>query len=108
MYPSGPEEYLLSLLLRQDPGIKAMAEQLARDPSFAQMTQSLQAGFGRDGPGSAAAGAGPAMDPETAAQAMSGMFQNPDFMHMAQELGQKIMSVRFLCASESTFCRDTP
>lgn len=85
-----------------------MAEQLARDPSFAQMTQSLQAGFGRDGPGSAAAGAGPAMDPETAAQAMSGMFQNPDFMHMAQELGQKIMSVRVLCASESTFCRDTP
>ena len=34
------------------------------------------------------------MDPAAAQEAMASMFQNPDFMNMAQSLGQKIMEVR--------------
>ena len=78
----------------QDPGIKAMAEKLAQDPAFAQMTQSLQSGMGGMGGRAPSASPGPSgMDPNVAAEAMQGMFQNPEFMTMAQDLGQKIMQV---------------
>ena len=73
-----------------------MAEKLAQDPAFAQMTQSLQTGMGNAGPSgqhpaSGVPGLG-SIDPNAAQEAMSGMFQNPEFMNMAQELGQKIMA----------------
>ncbi|KAK9803445.1 hypothetical protein WJX73_001659 [Symbiochloris irregularis] len=68
-----------------DPSIKAMAEKLAQDPNFAQMSRSFESQL----PG--ASGEAPTVDPTTAHKAMADMFQNPDFVHMAQELGQKIM-----------------
>jgi hypothetical protein len=107
----------------QDPSIKQMAEQIANDPSFMGLTQQLQESMatmmgGAGGEGAAAAGAGGGMppgmppgmpgmppggmpdpsnfDPTKYMQAMSGMFQNPQFMQMAEKLGQAIIQVSFL------------
>ncbi|KAJ9527442.1 hypothetical protein QJQ45_025723 [Haematococcus lacustris] len=85
----------------QDPAIKQMAEQIASDPSFKQVTESLQsqfgsmfqqgaAGGGGSGPANPAAAAA-AFDPSQYMQAMSGMFQNKGFMEMAEKLGQSII-----------------
>ena len=78
-----------------------MAEQLAQDPAFASMSQALQSqmqGGGLGGQDRSAAPAGPPdpsqMDPVAAQEAMASMFQNPQFMDMAQSLGQKIMEVQ--------------
>ena len=89
----------------QDPSIKQMAEALAQDPAFAQMSQTLQSQLQGSGLGPAAAqdrspgaaGGMPdpsQMDPAAAQEAMASMFQNPQFMDMAQNLGQRIMEVR--------------
>jgi hypothetical protein len=85
----------------QDPAIKQMAEQIATDPAFQGLTQQLQEGMsgmlGGAAPG-AGADAAPAMpdpsnlDPTKYMQAMSGMFSNPQFMQMAEKLGQAIIS----------------
>jgi hypothetical protein len=99
----------------QDPSIKQMAEQIANDPSFMGLTQQLQESMATMmGPEGAAAGGGgmppgmppgmPGMppggmpdpsnfDPTKYMQAMSGMFQNPQFMQMAEKLGQAIIQV---------------
>ena len=98
----------------QDPAIKEMAENIARDPAFAQMTAALQQSMGPGGSGMPAmpgmpgmpggAGlAGPAgaasFDPSQYMEAMSGVLQNPAFMQMAEQLGSKIMQVCILvCA----------
>jgi len=96
-----------------DPAIKQMAEQIANDDSFKKITESLQSQFGTmfggaAGAGPAAAGApsaasreAPAMDPTAAAggafdpskymSAMTSMFQNPQFMQMAEQLGKTII-----------------
>ena len=99
---SSAEQYNL---LPQDPSIKQMAEQIAQDPAFAQMTAALQASVAGDEAGapsaaekSAEAPAGgpaglPTMDAEKYAQAMSNVLQNQHFMEMAEKLGQQIMSV---------------
>jgi hypothetical protein len=103
----------------QDPSIKQMAEQIASDPSFKAVTESLQQQFGamfagqqgegaaaRDPAAAAAAAAGPGgFDPSKYMQAMTGMFQNKDFMEMAEKLGRSIIEValstsactQFLC-----------
>ena len=62
-------------------------------------TQLQGSGLGPAAPQDrSAAGAGmpdpSQMDPAAAQEAMASMFQNPDFMNMAQSLGQKIMEVR--------------
>ena len=86
-----------------------MAEQIANDPSFKEVTKTLQESFGGmmgpGGPGGAMGGAGggpgaggmpdmSAMDPSKYMNAMSGMFQNQNFMQMAEKLGQSIIQVR--------------
>lgn len=83
-----------------------MAEQIAQDPAFAQMTAALQASMGGEGPSGEAHGTrdaaaaeplpgteGPAIDPEKYAAAMTNVLQNQQFMEMAEKLGQQIMSV---------------
>ena len=82
-----------------------MAEQIAQDPAFAQMTAALQAsmaggeGVPEEGVADREAGAsggpqGPPMDAEKYASALSNVLQNQSFMEMAEKLGQQIMSVR--------------
>jgi hypothetical protein len=80
------------LFLLQD-----MAEKIAQDPAFAQMTAALQQSMG-GAPGGAApeaaAAAGPAgFDTSKYMEAMGGVLQNPQFMEMAEKLGQQIMQV---------------
>lgn len=84
-------------VFEQDPNIKGMAEQIAQDPAFAQMSAALQAsmgGTGESGLGAAAGANGvPQIDPDQYAQAMTSVLQNPQFMDMAEKLGQQIMQV---------------
>ena len=86
-----------------------MAENLAQDPNFAQMAQAMQANMGAvmggaggppPAPGSARAGPPemPGMDSAAYAEMMSGVLQNPQFVEMAEKLGQQIMQVI------TTFC----
>lgn len=94
----------VSCVLAQDPSIKQMAEQIAQDPAFAQMTAALQASLGT-APGEAAAPVEappsqsrepadvPQVDAEKYAAAMQSVLQNQQFMEMAEKLGQQIMSV---------------
>jgi hypothetical protein len=90
----------------QDPSIKQMAEQIANDPSFKAVTESLQQQFGtmfagQQAEGGAAAARDPAaaagaFDPSKYMQAMTGMFQNKSFMEMAEKLGRSIIEVALL------------
>lgn len=98
-----------------DPSIKQMAEQISQDPSFQEMTKALQSSMsGLLGPAGEAAGASGsadasksadsgesaapspadlmgAFDPNKYMEAMQGVMSNPEFVNMAQNLGQKIM-----------------
>lgn len=101
----------------QDPSIKQMAEQIAQDPSFAQMAQAMQGNMaammgGAAPPAVPASTRGAAaeepttpgmpagmpgmpggMDPSAYANMMSDVLQNPQFVEMAEKLGQQIMQV---------------
>ncbi len=82
-----------------------MAEQIANDATFKQITEQLQSQFGamfqgQNAPGGAPgapptdpAAAAAAFDPSKYMQAMSGMFQNKEFMAMAEQLGKTIIEV---------------
>ncbi|KAG1681352.1 hypothetical protein FOA52_007400 [Chlamydomonas sp. UWO 241] len=85
-----------------DPAIKEMAEKIANDPAFAAVTQSLQASMGGMGGAGGMPGMPPGgmpgmppdmsqMDPSKYMEAMSGMFQNQNFMQMAEQLGKTII-----------------
>lgn len=108
-YPTGLGERCTAhlaprcLLRSQDPAIKAMAEQIANDPSFKEVTKSLQESMGGlmagapRAPGPAPGAAPPDMsqlDPSKYMEAMSSMFQNKNFMEMAEKLGKTIIEVR--------------
>lgn len=86
---------LRTCLCLQDPNIKGMAEQIAQDPAFAQMSAALQASMGGSAAEANLAGGrgAPQIDPEQYASAMTGVLQNPQFMEMAEKLGQQIMQV---------------
>ena len=81
----------------QDPSIKQLAEQIAKDPSFQGLTSQLQdsmAGLMGGGRPDPSAMPDPAsFDPPKYMQAMSSMYQNPTFMRMAEKLGQAIIQV---------------
>jgi len=72
----------------------------AADADRAPAAQALQANMANGGgmaPGGAPPGGplgGPALDPDAYAAAMTGVLQNPQFMQMAEQLGQQIMTVR--------------
>jgi len=105
MPPGGAFDFSALQNALNDPSIKQMAEQIANDPSFQGLTAQLQESMasmmgGAEGGAAAAAAAPPAMppmpdpanfDPTKYMQAMSGMFQNPQFMQMAEKLGQAII-----------------
>jgi hypothetical protein len=86
-------------VLLQDPAIKEMAEKIANDPSFQGLTSQLQESMSSmvppsGGPAPAAPPDLAGFDPSKYMQAMSGMFQNQQFMQMAEKLGQAIIQVR--------------
>lgn len=89
----------VSSVFPQDPSIMQMAQQISQDPSFQEMTKTLQesmqglmSGAAAAEPEAAAEVAGPP-DPSKYFEAMNGMLSNPQFMQMAEKLGQEIMKV---------------
>lgn len=93
--PGGAFDFAALQQALNDPSIKAMAEQIANDPSFKEITEKMQESFGgMMGAGAGSAGGPPdmsALDPSKYMSAMSGMFQNKNFMEMAEKLGQSII-----------------
>jgi len=94
----------------QDPSIKAMAEQMSKDPQFQALTRQMAGSMGpagaSQGEGSgdtdgttteAAAGGMPAFPGMPGGgmgnymQAMQSLVSNPGFMQMAEKIGQQIM-----------------
>ena len=73
-----------------------MAESIATDPAFQGLTSQLQESMAGGGmPGAGAAMPSPEnFYPSKYKQAMSSMFQNQNFMQMAEKLGQAIIGVR--------------
>lgn len=91
-------------MLLQDPSIKELAEQIAKDPSFNQMAEQLQKTF----QGPAVEESVPNFDPQQYYSTMQQVMQNPQFMTMAERLGNALMQVYvglpFLPSNKITVC----
>ncbi|EYU35446.1 hypothetical protein MIMGU_mgv1a0083452mg, partial [Erythranthe guttata] len=73
--------------LLNDPSIKELAEQIAKDPSFNQMAEQLQKTF-QGGPVEDSI---PNFDTQQYYSTMQQVMQNPQFMTMAERLGNALM-----------------
>jgi len=99
MPAGGPFDFSAMQNLLNDPSIKSMAEQIAEDPAFAQLTKTLQQSLGGAAGGAAGEGgdaavapaAAEGLNPEQYLNAMQGVMQNPSFMSMAEKLGAQLM-----------------
>ncbi|CAL2279984.1 unnamed protein product [Prunus armeniaca] len=73
--------------LLNDPSIKELAEQIAKDPSFNQMADQLQKTF----QGATIDEGVPQFDSQQYYSTMQQVMQNPQFMTMAERLGNALM-----------------
>ena len=74
------------LLLWQDPSVKELAEQIAKDPSFTNFAQQLQQ-VRQDG------SVAQQVDYQKYMSAFQQVMQNPQFVTMAKKLGSAVMQV---------------
>lgn len=83
---SNPFDFSSMAGLLNDPSIKELAEQIAKDASFNRMAEQLQSSVqhaGQDGI--------PQLDTEQYFNAMQEIMQNPQFVTMAERLGSALM-----------------
>ncbi|CAK9160287.1 unnamed protein product [Ilex paraguariensis] len=85
---ANPFDFSAMAGLLNDPSIKELAEQIAKDPSFNQMAEQLQKTFH----GASAEEAIPQFDTQQYYSTMQQVMQNPQFMTMAERLGNALMT----------------
>ncbi|KAL7598477.1 hypothetical protein Lser_V15G24284 [Lactuca serriola] len=84
-FPANPFDFSSMAGLLNDPSIKELAEQIAKDPSFNQMAEQLQQTFHAPDEGV------PQFDTQQYYSTMQQVMQNPQFMTMAERLGNAMM-----------------
>ncbi|XP_026377086.1 ankyrin repeat domain-containing protein 2A-like [Papaver somniferum] len=85
-FPGNPFDLSAMSSLLNDPSIKELAEQIAKDPAFNQMAEQLQKsvhGAGDEGV--------PQFDTQQYYTTMQQVMQNPQFMTMAERLGNALI-----------------
>lgn len=86
-FPANPFDFSAMTGLLNDPSIKELAEQISRDPSFNQMAEQLQKTF----QGAPVEEGLPQFDSQQYYNTMQQVMQNPQFMTMAERLGNALM-----------------
>uniref|UniRef100_A0A803NH40 STI1/HOP DP domain-containing protein n=1 Tax=Cannabis sativa TaxID=3483 RepID=A0A803NH40_CANSA len=85
--PPNPFDFSAMTGLLNDPSIKELAEQIAKDPAFNQMAEQLQKTF----QGVQVEEEIPQFDSQQYYSTMQQVMQNPQFMTMAERLGNALM-----------------
>lgn len=83
--PGGAFDFSSLAGVLNDPSIRQMAEQMAKDPSFTEMTSKLQGSVKVADDGT------PQLDPQEYMKAMQQVMQNPSFMSIAEKFGSALM-----------------
>ncbi|KAM1044180.1 hypothetical protein ACFX2J_035156 [Malus domestica] len=86
-FPPNPFDFSAMTGLLNDPSIKELAEQISKDPSFNQMAEQLQKTF----QGVSVDEGVPQFDSQEYYSTMQQVMQNPQFMTMAERLGNAMM-----------------
>jgi len=97
-HPGNPFDLSAMSGLLNDPSIKELAEQIAKDPSFNQMAEQLQKTF-QGAPQDAI----PSFDNQQYFSTMQQVMQNPNFMTMAERLGNALMQDPSMSAMLESF-----
>ncbi|XP_031393454.1 ankyrin repeat domain-containing protein 2A-like [Punica granatum] len=84
---TNPFDFSAMSNLLNDPSIKELAEQIAKDPAFNKMAEQLQKTF----QGTTGEAAAPQFDTQQYYSTVQQVMQNPQFMAMAERLGNALM-----------------